>query len=54
MGQTLTVAAQWTTAIEKGRGKLEYTPSNEAILNSIYRFSIINSIKQIFSKSQYL
>lgn len=35
MGQTLSSAAQWTTAKEEGRGKLEYTPANEAILNRI-------------------
>ncbi len=38
MGQTLTTAAQWTSAQEGNRGKLEYTPSNEAILNNIVKF----------------
>jgi len=38
MGQTLSSAAQWTTAKEGGQGKLEYTLSNEAILNKIMSF----------------
>ena len=37
MGQTLTFAVQWTSAKEGAKGKLEYTPSNEAILNSVIR-----------------
>ena len=35
MGQTLSFAVQWTSAKEGAKGKLEYSPSNEAILNSI-------------------
>ena len=38
MGQTLEKAAKWTSAKEGCRGKLEYTPANEAILNKIIRF----------------
>lgn len=39
MGQTLTSAAQWTTATEDGRqGKLELTKTNEVILNKIIAF----------------
>lgn len=40
MGQTLSSAAQWTTAKEgtKWRGKLEYTPTNEAIITRIISF----------------
>uniref|UniRef100_T1II95 Armadillo repeat-containing protein 4 n=1 Tax=Strigamia maritima TaxID=126957 RepID=T1II95_STRMM len=38
MGQTLFRAAQWTRATEMGKGKLEFTPLNEAILNSIGKF----------------
>lgn len=37
MGQTLSFAVQWTSAKEGAKGKLEYTPSNEAILNSIIK-----------------
>ena len=39
MGQTLSSAAQWTTAQSGGRGKLEFTPANEAILNKIIGFA---------------
>ena len=38
MGQTLSSAAQWTSAQEGGRGKLEFTPTNELILNKIIGF----------------
>ena len=38
MGQTLEKAAKWTSAKEGRRGKLEYTPANEAILNKIIHF----------------
>lgn len=34
MGLTLTRAARWTS-VEGNRGKLEYTPINEHILNEI-------------------
>nr|XP_006811379.1 PREDICTED: armadillo repeat-containing protein 4-like [Saccoglossus kowalevskii] len=38
MGQTLARAAQWTSASDGGEGKLEFTPINESILNSIIKF----------------
>ncbi|XP_077997290.1 outer dynein arm-docking complex subunit 2-like isoform X2 [Glandiceps talaboti] len=38
MGQTLTRAAQWTSASDGGEGKLEFTPINETILNNIIKF----------------
>ncbi|XP_070570659.1 outer dynein arm-docking complex subunit 2-like isoform X2 [Ptychodera flava] len=38
MGQTLTRAAQWTSASDGGAGKLEFTPINETILNNIIKF----------------
>ena len=38
MGQTLAVAANWTTAKEGAKGKLEYTDNNEMILNKIIQF----------------
>ena len=38
MGQTLATAAQWTSAREQGRGKLEFSPANELILNRILQF----------------
>ncbi|XP_014682000.1 PREDICTED: armadillo repeat-containing protein 4-like [Priapulus caudatus] len=38
MGQTLNRAASWTAASDVGKGRLEFTPRNEAILNSIIRF----------------
>ena len=38
MGQTLSSAAQWTSAKEGRGGKLEFTPANEAILNKIIQF----------------
>lgn len=38
MGQTLSSAAQWTSAHEGGHGKLEFSPVNEFILKEIVRF----------------
>ena len=38
MGQTLICAAQWTSAKESFPGKLEVTPLNEELLNSICNF----------------
>ncbi len=38
MGQTLGVAAEWTSAKESSKGKLEYTPKNEVILNKVITF----------------
>ncbi len=38
MGQTLDKACKWTSAKEGMRGKLEYTPANENILNKIIKF----------------
>lgn len=38
MGLTLSSAAQWTSAHEKTRGKLEFSPVNEFILKEIVRF----------------
>jgi hypothetical protein len=37
MGVTLTRAARWTS-VEGNKGKLEYTPINEHILNEITQF----------------
>lgn len=38
MGQTLARSAQWTSAKEGVRGKLEYTSLNESLLNTILKF----------------
>ncbi|XP_071943013.1 outer dynein arm-docking complex subunit 2-like [Antedon mediterranea] len=38
MGQTLTRAAQWTSVSEGGRGRLEFSPVNEALINSIIKY----------------
>lgn len=38
MGQTLACAAQWTSAREGTKGKLELTPVNETILNEMVSF----------------
>jgi len=35
MGTTLSSQAQWTSANEHNKGKLAYTPHNEALLNNI-------------------
>ena len=37
MGVTLSRAARWTS-VESNKGKLEYTPINEYILNEITQF----------------
>ncbi|XP_033112504.1 armadillo repeat-containing protein 4-like [Anneissia japonica] len=38
MGQTLTRAAQWTSVSDGGQGRLEFSPVNEALLNSIIKY----------------
>ena len=38
MGQTLSSAANWTSAKEGATGKLEYTEVNQTILNDIIKF----------------
>lgn len=38
MGQTLSSATHWTSAKEGEHGKLEFTPTNELILNKIIGF----------------
>ena len=38
MGQTLSSAAQWTSARDGAGGKLEFTQANETILNNIIGF----------------
>ena len=38
MGQALISAAQWTSAKDGSGGKLELTPLNEELLNSILKF----------------
>ena len=35
MGATLSSRAQWTSASDHGKGKLEFTPQNEALLNDV-------------------
>ena len=37
MGQTLASRAQWTSVSEHGKGKLGFTPQNEALLNDLVR-----------------
>ena len=39
MGNTLATAAEWTSAQQGSRGKLEYTATNENILNRIIKFT---------------
>ena len=38
MGAALSSQAQWTSASGKGSGKLEFTPQNEALLNSVLKY----------------
>ena len=40
MGASLARAAQWTTASETGKGKLELSPLNERLLNDIIQVSV--------------
>ena len=39
MGQSLTRAAEWTSAASGGRGKLAFSPVNERILKEIIEFT---------------
>ena len=40
MGAALARATQWTSVSESGKGKLEFSPLNEKLLNDIIKVSL--------------
>jgi hypothetical protein len=48
MGATLSSHAQWTSASDHSKGKLAFTPHNEALLNNI-----VQNVEQLVSKNPH-
>lgn len=46
MGATLSSRAQWTSVSDRGRGKLEFTPQNEALVNDV-----ISNVESLVSQN---
>ena len=48
MGAALARATQWTSVSESGKGKLEFSPLNEKLLNDIIKVNNVNSSPCMF------
>lgn len=50
MGASLARAAQWTTASDTGKGKLELSPLNEKLLSDIIQVSSLELFFKVIIK----